>query len=226
MITLHALSIPLNKLPPNKLWSKGINMTWEAGRRQYAPIIKSAIDAWEANKGDTSALDLLHAAIGLFALPSHSIATASNLQPVNRDITVTMPDTTTFDIKIGKGGQPNKANPQGPPPHPDPPGTEDGARWAAVMAAKHMHNGRQKKATQQLFGNGVARGTMSTAALMRKAHPQHDAPLVLPVPHGPQEFVTADTARKLLVKKAGSKENSVGFLAGQATTYFAARWMH
>jgi hypothetical protein len=33
MITLHAMSIPLNKLPPKKLWSKGLNMTWEAGRR-------------------------------------------------------------------------------------------------------------------------------------------------------------------------------------------------
>jgi hypothetical protein len=211
MITLHAMSIPLNKLPPNKLWSKGLNITWEAGRRQYAPIIKSVIDSWEANKGDTAALDLLYTAIGLFALPSHSIATVSNLAPVNRDITVTMPDMTTFDIKIGEGEQPSKANLQGPPPHPDPPGTEDGARWAAVVAVKHMYNSRQKKAPQQLFGNGVARGTMATAALMRKAHPQHDIPLVLPVPHGPQESVTADTARKLLVKKSGSKENSVGF---------------
>jgi hypothetical protein len=147
---------------------------------------------------------------------------------VNRDITITMPDMTTFDIKIGKGEQPNKANLQGPPPRPDPPGTEDGARWAAMMAAKHMHNGRQKKATQQLFANGVARGTMTTAALMRKAHPQHDAPLVLPVPHGPQELVTADTARKLLVKKAGpgQKRTPLASLAGQATTSFAARWMH
>jgi hypothetical protein len=122
-----------------------------------------------------------------------------------------MPDMTTFHIKIGKGQQPRKANLQGPPPYPDPPGTEDGARWAAVVVAKHMHNDRQKKVTQQLFGNGVARGTIATAAFMRKAHPQHDAPLVLPVPHGPQESVTTDTARKLLVKKAGSKENSVGF---------------
>jgi hypothetical protein len=122
-----------------------------------------------------------------------------------------MPDMITFDIKIGKGEQPRKANLQGPPPHPDPPGTEDGARWAAVVAAKYMHNGRQKKATQQLFGNGVVRGTMVTAALMRKTHPQHDVPLVLPVPHGPQESVTADTASKLLVKKTRSKENSVGF---------------
>jgi hypothetical protein len=103
MITLHVLSIPLNKLPPNKLWSKGLNMTWETGRRQYAPIIKSGIDGWEANKGDTAALDLLYAAIDLFVLPSHSIATASNLAPVNRDITVTMPGVTTFGIKIGKG---------------------------------------------------------------------------------------------------------------------------
>jgi hypothetical protein len=177
----------------------------------YAPIMKLALDGWEANKGDKSALDLLHAAIGMFALPSHSIGTASNLPPVNRDIIVTMPDTTTFDIKIGKGEQPSKANLQGPPPHPDPPGTENGARRSAVVAATHMHNDRQKKATQQLFSNGVAKATMATTSLMREAHPQHDATLILPVPHGPQELVTSDTALKLLVKKTGSKENSVGF---------------
>jgi hypothetical protein len=46
---------------------------------------------------------------------------------------------------------------------------------------------------------------------MLKTHPQHDVPLVLPVPHGSQESVTADTACKLLVKEVGSKENSVNF---------------
>jgi hypothetical protein len=213
MITLHVLAIPLKRLPPNKLWSKGLNMMWAVTDfpSKGIMIMKLALDGWEANKGDKSALDLLHAAIGLFALPSHAIVTASNLAPVNRDIIVTMPDETTFDIKVGKGEQPSKVNLQGPPPHPDPPGRENGARRSAVVAATHMHNERQRKATQQLFSNGVAKGSMATATLLRKAHPQHDAALVLPVPHGPQELVTSDTALKLLVKKAGSKESSIGF---------------
>jgi hypothetical protein len=31
MITLHVLALPLKRLPPNKLWSKGLCMIWAEG---------------------------------------------------------------------------------------------------------------------------------------------------------------------------------------------------